>query len=507
MFVNRRKELGAMSSYLDMIISGQHVNLSLFGQRRTGKTELLKRFRSEAEGVALVPYLNLERMVPRINDLCLHFVSELFRTTSGKENIISSWPSLLVLSQDVGRREQEALLSLINLLEKNEPDVGAILEVLFKLPQMVAEDKDMPVIYILDEFQEMGLVHDRVLHIMRAVTEKQPYVNYWIAGSVFSAFGALFEGDSPFYGQFERMELGNFDRESSYELIDGLLLYELDMDMKKVVHNITDGNPFYITAICRRLQVMGDQGDVVSSDVLRFCILSEVFGRTGTINSHFEYLIDVSLAKFKSTGVYRSILLHLSRKNDHLTGISSYLDKPTGEVSSYMKNLLRTDLVRKDGDLYSLKDGLMASWLSNSLDVTGPDPLGEPGTSERMYNDLLERFAGVSSELGKAKEIELREVLGSKYGLKLKPYSTFDGQIEFDLVGRKNGVHIFEVKWRTRPVDIGAMEKFLSKVKRSEFSSKKFQLYIVSKGGFKKDALLRAKEIGMICLDRNMKEI
>ena len=505
MFVNRRKELSTLNSYLDMILSGQNLNVSLFGQRRTGKTELLRRFKREAEGLVIIPYINLERSVPRMDHFSLHFVTELIRSATGDERIEMDWAQILIASQKIGKESQGSIAVLMNHLEKEKKDVDTIGEILFRIPKIVSHEKGLPVVYIIDEFQEIKEIHERILHIMRANTEKEGPVNYWVAGSIFSAFKDIFEGESPFYGQFRKMELARFDRNSTYELVDGLLPFTTPSEYKNIIFKTTGGNPFFITAICRRFQVMSDLMDHLGPDVLKSSIVMEVFDRTGIINGHFEYLLDVSLSRFRNTKLYHNILLHLSRKGDNLSGISEAVGKPSGEISNYMKALLRTDLIRKEDDIYTIMDPLMGTWLSNRY--LKNDPYLDVKVRDKVFEDLLESYSAASTELGRSKEVELRDKLGEKYDIMLKPYSTPDGQIELDLVGEKEGYHIFEIKWRNRPVDIGTMKRFHSKVKRSEFPIKESEMYVISKGGFDIKSIDYASKQGIKLLNGSLEEL
>lgn len=505
MFVNRRKELSMLNSYLDMILSGQNVNVSLFGQRRTGKTELLKKFREEAEGLAIVPYINLERSIPRMDRFSLHFVTELVRSATGKEDLEMDWAQLLIGSQTIGKGSQRAIASLMNDLEKEKKEVDIIGEKLFTIPKMVSDEKGVPVVYIIDEFQEIKDIHERILHIIRANTEKEGSVNYWVAGSIFSAFKDIFEGESPFYGQFRRMELARFDRNSTYELVDGLLPFSTPSEYKNMIFRTTGGNPFFITAICRRFQVMSDLLDDRGPDVLKNSIVMEVFDRTGIINGHFEYLLDVSLSRFRNTKLYHNILLYLSRREDNLSGISSAVDKPSGEVSNYMKALLRTDLIRKEEHNYRIVDPLMGTWLSNRY--RRDNSFLDIKVRDKVFEDLLESYSAVSTELGRSKEVEFRNELSNRYDMRLKPYSTPDGHIEIDLFGEKDGYHIFEIKWRNRPVDIRTMKKFYSKVKRSVFPMEDSTLYVISKGGFDERSMDYAKRNGIKLLNGSLNEL
>ena len=505
MFVNRRKELSTLNSYLDMILSGQNVNVSLFGQRRTGKTELLRKFKKDAERYAIIPYVNLERSIPRMDNFSLHFVTELVRSATGDIDTDMDWSQLIVSSQNIGKRTQDSIARLINQLEKEKKDIDTIGEALFRIPKLVSDEKELPVIYIIDEFQEIKGIHDRILHIMRANTEKVDSVNYWVAGSIFSAFNDIFKGKSPFYGQFRRMDLTRFDRGSTYELVDGLLPFTVPAEHKKIIFKATGGNPFFITAMCRRFHVMSSLMDDPGIDVLKKSIILEVFDETGIINGHFEYILDVSLSRFRNTRVYHDILLHISNKNDNLAGISSAVGKPSGEVSNYMKALLRTDMIIKEDDRYTMVDPLMGTWFSNRY--RRDDSFLDMNIREKVFEDLLESYSAVSTELGRSKEVELRDKLTKKYEMNLKPYSTPDGQIELDLVGKKDGYHIFEIKWRNRPVDIGTMRRFRLKVENSKYSLKESTLYMISKGGFDRKSLDYASKHGIRCLNGSLDQV
>jgi len=106
---------------------------------------------------------------------------------------------------------------------------------------------------------------------------------------------------------------------------------------------------------------------------------------------------------------------------------------------------------------------------------------------------LQEKYLRASTELGKAKEFELKDKLEGKLGVKLRNYSK-DG-IEFDLVGRKNKTsYLVEVKWRNRPTDYKEVRKFLDKVGRSEFSGKRKKLFFISKASFTYKAIKLAEK-------------
>ncbi|MCX6666413.1 MAG: ATP-binding protein [Euryarchaeota archaeon] len=342
MFINRKKELDILDAYQKYIHSGKQIHLTLFGLRRMGKTELLLKFKEEYGHKGLIiPYLNIQKIVPDLNNFSKQFLIELLYESvpvAKRFDKPSTWDDLLVFATRVGEMEGTYLLKVSNILSRRTVDESAVLDLVFSFPEKIAEKHHLKIIYIIDEFQEILQIQKNILRIMRAITEKQKHVNYWVSGSVFTVFEELFGYKNPFFGQFKKITLSGFDRGSSHELIDWLLPLRLDAVQKNILHDFSGGQPYYLTAICERIiQEYAIQKDM-NRNIVKYCILQELFGETGKINEHFEYLMDVSLAKFTNKDLYKKMLLYLSQQPDTLSGISQHMNMPSGEMSSYMKH-------------------------------------------------------------------------------------------------------------------------------------------------------------------------
>ncbi|MBL7148354.1 MAG: restriction endonuclease, partial [Nanoarchaeota archaeon] len=71
--------------------------------------------------------------------------------------------------------------------------------------------------------------------------------------------------------------------------------------------------------------------------------------------------------------------------------------------------------------------------------------------------------------------------------IKLENYNK--DNIEFDLVGKKQGIYyIFEIKHKNKPTGYQDIKKFLEKVGNSEFKDKKRKLFFISKSDYTKEA-------------------
>lgn len=313
---------------------------------------------------------------------------------------------LLLLASKLGDMETHYVRTLISILKQYEIVGEELLELTFAFAQKLAEKHEKKIIFILDEFQELLQVHPRFLQVMRSITEKQKHVNYWISGSVFSVFNEMLNYKNPFFGQFTRMTLENFDRESTHELIDSTLPFKPAENHKDKIYKSTNGQPYYTVAVCRKISEQYALDSSISTPQVNFCIMNEIFADTGSINEHFEYILDVSLAKFINKDRYKTILFLLSQDPATLAAIARHIKKPTGEISNYLKALLRTDLIFRESSTYHIRDPLFAFWVNNRYLGLGAE-ITSGKVAEHLLANLEEKYQRVSTELGIAKEYEI----------------------------------------------------------------------------------------------------
>lgn len=501
MFLNRRKELAVLSEYLRLIKAGQKVNVALFGLRRIGKTEVFTNFKKRQKGVVM-PYLNLQKIVPDLRGFTRHFAAELLRETAALQGKKAGEPltieNMLVLAGELGNVEKEQVQALAAAYKQKEIDPEELLHRTFGFPEKLAEKYRLPVVFMVDEFQEILRTHGRILEIMRATTEKQEKVSYWIAGSVFSVFEDMFNYKKPFFGQFKKMGLENFDRNSSYELADALMPDRLPEKEKEQIFRFTGGHPYYVTALCMRIV---QERAITEKASVKYCMLKELFDSTGRIGEHFNYLLDVGLAKFSNKGTYKKILLFLAESPKSLSQTANELSKTTGETATYLKSLMRTDLIRKRDREFLLRDPLFGFWMKYTEEGAPESFPHNEKYADRIISDLQEKYLRAATELGIAKEYELKYRLEKKFGLALEKYNK--AGIELDLTGTEKGTaHVFEIKWRNREASYNDLKKFVEKTEKSEFG-KNAKLYFISKNGFTQEAKKLAEEKGIKLLTPN----
>ncbi|MCD6189070.1 MAG: ATP-binding protein, partial [Thermococcus sp.] len=288
MFVDRRIELKALHSAYDSLKKGEKVNIAIIGPRRVGKTALLLEFKEKTQGV--IPYLNLQRVgslesfiFAYTRELLYELASALDMKTERSE--LLTWDDLLILSANLNvDREVKAIKE-------------GTLETLFEMQESILEKTEQKAVFILDEFQEV-LNFKGFLEMMRAVTEKQRNIAYFVSGSAVRMMEEILAPKNPFFGQFRRIYLRGLPKEDTIVLAKTTLErsgVDTTHSALELIYNLTQGHPFYVLALCRRLIEEGFEK--IRRKDIHYAFLTELLSEKGDIYMHLEYLFNESLSR------------------------------------------------------------------------------------------------------------------------------------------------------------------------------------------------------------------
>ena len=498
LFTNREKELEALEFYLEEFLNGIKENICIFGLRRIGKTILIKEFVKRHKELKSI-YLNFEFLFSVPIELSQNFVLESAKWFFDEE---------LEIYDLVALPGGEVVKKILRELEKGESSKSEVIKLAFEyLRELGKEEK---IVVFMDEFQEiLKLKNYRELRNILGIFRE--YINdenilFIISGSFPHLMRDMIaNGESPLYNQFKELKLDYFEGESASELISKVI--ECDEESERLIYQLTGGHPFYIVSLAKRTKLIHRIYELsINPTTIKRAFLIETLYPEGGIYKHCSYLLNtvLSLAKYKAPliGILNTLL-----KEDGLTQseIAKRIKVSQGEARLYTSELERLDILQRIEDRYYIEDKVLKMW----LDLRKTGELGESPKDKpvEIYLRTLERkYLKAKTELGKAKESEIREKLKEKFGIEFKPY--LDKNIEFDGVGTDdNYVNIVEVKWKNKPADLRAMKNFIEKIEQSEFSTKKKRLIFISKSGLTPAALKFAKSNGVEVLDNNLEEV
>jgi AAA+ ATPase superfamily predicted ATPase len=533
LFTNREYELGQLAHYCQTFGAGPMEHVALFGLRRIGKTLLLKEFmrRMLDEAPSLAPaYMDFATLASSPENFAMGYVGQLcywllLRGKGDAGPFLSAGSLAGALFQNNGADLYPLVEPLLHELEKARPDRQALLRQAFHFPQEAAGVRHCSLALIFDEFQEIRtLTHypnsQNVLALLRAEIQAQSGILYILAGSAVSVLTDLLSNpDSPLFAQFTRLPVETFNRESTAVLALKLTNNQTPPDLLPLIHSLTNGHPFYITALCRRLMNLVNVSQrPLNADTTKQAFLTETLAPYGRIYDFCRYVYDLSLQKAAGYGSLKAVLQILATE-EGLTAsqIARKLRVTSGTASDYLRWLREVDLVTDRQHAYYFRDPVLRFWVVNTIRGVEVSLTAEPLDLVSLMARLDAQLQRVSEELGTAQESRIRELMrqfngqvvpGSIFGVadfitlpkfdQVNDYMSPDGQVQLDAVGQAlDGVKwIVEVKWRTKRVGKKEMQRLLA---HAQVEST--QGWFISRAGFTEDATEFARQEGLFCSD------
>lgn len=537
LFTNRRQELATLNHYHRSLNNGPVEHVALFGLRRIGKTLLLKEFvrrLSTNKSAARPAFLDFSVICSSPENFTLGFVGSicywlLEAGRSDPEPFLNSATLGTAVLKAGGDNIYEEIQPILHELQRARPDRQALLRQAFRFPRRIATTIDKKFVLVFDEFQEIRTLEHypnshNVVALLRAELQSQSMVQYVLAGSAISVLaGLLSSPDSPLFAQFTRIAVDPFDRDSTQELADKVLSEPLETDLYPLLHSLTAGHPFYITAVTRRLRYLLDTVQrPPSPDMVKQAFLVEALSPEGRIYDFCKYVYELSLQKAKGYGALKSVLQILTQEEGlTATQIANQLRVTAASASDYLRWLVEVDLVVKKDHTYYYRDPVLRFWVGNVIKGIEVSLTAGPLDLKGLIHRLDQQFQRVSEELGEAKESTVRELM-RRFNSQIVPKEVFqtqdpvtlpifaevrsdvspDGQIELDAIGEGPERWVVEIKWRNKRAGIKELEKLYNHAQ-----GQKARAWFVSRSGFSADAVQYASDKGMLITDKDGLEL
>ena len=525
LFTNRERELAELAHYRQALHGGAAQHVALFGLRRIGKTLLLKEFlrRTLAKDKSVVPiYMDFSYLSSSPENFSLGYVGQicywlLARGESDPEPFLSQSTLPTAVLQAGASDLHDALKPLLRELEKARPDRQALLRQAFRFPRQVATARQCKLALIFDEFQEIRTLANfpnsrNAIALFRAELQSQSGLLYILAGSAVSVLTELLsDPGSPLFAQFTRLPVGPFTRDETGRLARKVTSDLIGPDLGPVIHDLTGGHPFYITAVCQRLvNLVEVMNRPVDADTVKQAFVVEALAPSGRIYDFCRYVYDLSLQKAVGYGSLKAVLQLLATE-DGLTAsdVARRLRVTSASASDYLRWLQEVDLITERNRGYYFRDPVLRFWVAHVVRGVEVSLTAEPLDLAGLIARLDTQFQRASEELGTAQESRIRELMrcfagqtvdGSLVGAS-KPvtlptfqtvgeYLSPDGQMQLDALAEtaEGDRWAAEVKWRNKRVGVKELELLRQRAKALSA-----QAWFVSKLGFSAKALTYAR--------------
>ncbi len=524
-FTNRISELTTLALVADDLLAGRPRHVALFGLRRIGKTlvcqEQMRRL--HASGQVIPIYLDLQDLASSPELFAQRYVGlSCFWAVDHGEGPADPYLNAADLLQTkaaglpVVTRTAGAL---INEMGKQKIDHTTLLNIAFDFPEHLAEALGRPLMYFLDEFPELLTlgsfpgIGDPLKHF-RAALQRQTRVAYVITGSAVSATEHIVQDHrSPLFLQFRAMELHPFTPEDTQALTEKLA-GRLSPAAQAAIHTYTFGHPFYVTALAERVrELSAGEAVAVTPDLVSQAFVLEALENRGQIFGYCRYLYDISLQKARGYGVLKALLQILASEDGlALSVIAGRLRRQASATRDYLRRLMEVDLLLEREGRYFYADPVFRYWVAQTTKGVAIEGFPRQEEMKTLVAELAERFARASTQLGRAKESEVRELLRKLAGrtapgaylggtdpilvpafTRIEPYRSPDGQTEIDALAENGERWAVEVKWRQKRVGRAELEQLLAAA-----AGLSARAWCISQAGFTPDALTFATMNGVM---------
>ena len=524
-FTNRVSELTTLALVADDLLVGRPRHVALFGLRRIGKTlvcqEQMRRL--HASGKVIPVYLDLQDLASSPELFTQRYVGlSCFWAVDHGEGPADPYLSATDLMQtNAGSLSvvTRTAAALINEMGKQKVDYTTLLNIAFDFPERLAEALGRPLMYFLDEFPELLTlgsfpgIGDPLKHF-RAALQRQTQVAYVITGSAVSATEHIVQDhQSPLFLQFRALELHPFTPEDTQALTEKLV-GRLSPAAQAAIHTYTFGHPFYVTALAERVrELAAGATEAVSPEMVSQAFVLEALENRGQIYGYCRYLYDISLQKARGYGVLKALLQILAIEDGlALSEVASRVRRQASAARDYLRRLMEVDLLVERQGRYFYADPVFRYWVAQTTKGVAIDGFPRQEELKALVADLAERFARASTQPGRAKESEVRELLRKLAGrtvpgaylgqtdslsvpafTRIEPYRSPDGQTEIDALAENGERWAVEVKWRQKRVGRSELEQL-----QSAATSLSARPWCVSQAGFTPEALTFAAEKGVM---------
>jgi len=260
-------------------------------------------------------------------------------------------------------------------------------------------------------------------------------------------------------------------------------------------------------------ELTATEADAVTPDLVSQAFVLEALESRGQIYGYCRYLYDISLQRARGYGVLKALLQLLATEDGlALSEIARRLRRQASATRDYLRRLMEVDLLVEREGRYLYADPVFRYWVAQT--TKGVAITGFPRQEElkALVAGLAERFARASTQLGRAKESEVRELLRKLAGstvpgaylgqaatiqvpafTRIEPYRSPDGQTEIDALAENGERWAVEVQWRQKRVGRNELDQLLTAA-----ASLQARPWCVSQAGFTPEASTFAAERGIL---------
>ena len=295
-------------------------------------------------------------------------------------------------------------------------DYGELLISTMRFPGHMSEILGIPLLVMLDEFQDITRLREfpgtiNLLRTVRAALDRQGRVGFAVAGSRVTALRNLIgDSESPLFTRFGTVPMDPFGPEATEELATKVWEEEgvsHDPDAVARLYRLSGGWPFYVSAIAQRARQAARAADCqITPDTIDLAFREEIFGRGTTIGQHCAYLrMTATEDSSRSEKGFLEELLEQVALHQPLTraNLVRRLAKRHNQKEIYrgINRLIDTDFLAEQNGILTLLDPIFALWLASEPARQDPQGLlNNQAAAQKMISWYQQRHSEDRTAMG-----------------------------------------------------------------------------------------------------------
>lgn len=374
-FVNREAETQII---LDSIISvkyGASTNLAVLGQRRVGKTSVIKNVIAELEDEKTIIPIFIDCLsmpsMRRLSNVITENAKRSYTEKTGDIKYAEKLSKYLKksVSELVSKISEfdasvSSYISIKLSLQESETDERIIFENALNYLEQLGDSKDVYFAVFLDEFSEIAEKWgDEFIKLFRTVVQHQTRTVYILSSSAMTFMNDLvYSSRSPFYRHLKPIPIGPLPHEIAEKYVSGrlnLVEYSITGEALTRILELTNCLPDYIQRMGDILLDITERESINEYDVER--AYEDVFI---TLDPTFNLLF-TKLSENSDT--YADIVV-ATASFDKPSLIAKDVGMPVSSLYYYMPYLINLGIIEKvKKGQYKLIDPIFRDWIKNKF--------------------------------------------------------------------------------------------------------------------------------------------
>ncbi|UCD55626.1 MAG: ATP-binding protein, partial [Candidatus Omnitrophota bacterium] len=366
-FFGRDDILHVLEKRVNALLSGYRQNVALTGQMLSGKSSILYQFLYTLKNTSLIPiYIEvIEEPFPSFADKFIATILHNYLLSSGHEAPKDLLNLIKVAEQFIPHTIYAIKKVKAELSRKSYNDAY---RKLLNLTSILKEETGKSCVVILDEFHNLEFFKIKKPYLcFGKIMMIQKDTMYIVSSSQKNAIKKILsEKLALLYGNFELIEVSGFDNKTAQAFIkEKFQNIALPQKYMGYLIDFTDGNPFYLDVISKKITELANSRRLTSVDenIIIEAFTSLIYNTSGTINQYFTNNI-MNLLEKNLREVYLELLIALSLGCNKLKEIAGWFNKKTGSgFAGKLARLVELDMIYKNGVFYEVQDKVFKFWL------------------------------------------------------------------------------------------------------------------------------------------------